>query len=377
MTLDLDTLLVVSPLIIVTCCVLYLTSSARRHGVAEVDRCWSLTFVSLLMASVAYLLSGLDSVGVFANAAGNAAFVFALGALWSGVRAFDGRSTRLWLAGVSALVAGVAALIPGQGAGLWAGSWAYFAGLIGWTLLTSLAIWRGELRRYPAMGALATVSLLYSVFTVVRAIVAYTAGFDSVLFVGALGSEIATIVGMLVAVVGSFAMITVRAPEAYSERESEIRFDPYLGLRTPAALALRAEAIISRTGEDGLSSSVLLIRVRDLDEISSAFGARFARLAFERCADEVVAAIPGDVLAGTLSQAEKTIAVVLPGADALRTAQVTRMVEDSLRGLTMSAQDVELPIVAEVVQVSGHHSWSELVTRARARFAAPSWQGPL
>lgn len=372
MTLDLDTLLVSSSLIIVTCCILYLTSSARRHGVVEVDRCWSLTFVSLLMASVTYLVSGLEPVAVFANAMGNAAFVFAVGALWSGVRAFDGHPTRLWLVGAGAAVAGIAALLPGPDGGLWAGAWAYFTGLILWPLAAAAAIWRGGLRRYPAMGALAAVAMTYSVFTLARAIVAYTAGFDSPLFVGLLGSEVATIVGMLLAVVGSFAMITVRAPEAHSERLTEIRFDPYLGLRTPASLAQRAEETIERTRANGLDSSVLLVWVRDLDEISLAFGKRVARRAFERCADEVVTAIPGDVLAGTLVEDGRMIAVVLPGADALRTAQMRSMLEDSVRGMTMSTENLDLAIVADLVQVAGSGSWSKLAAQALALAAHPA-----
>lgn len=371
MTLDLDTLLVVSPLIIVTCCVLYLTSSARRHGVAEVDRCWALTFISLLMTTVAYLVSGLEGAAMFANATGNAAFAFALGALWSGVRAFDGRPARLWLVGAGAVVVGVAALVPGPDGGAWAGAWAYFVALTAWPLAAALAIVRGGLRRFPAMRALGLVAAGYGVFTLARAVIGFTRGFDDPVFLRAFGSETATVVGMLVAVVGSFAMITVRAPEAHSERLSELRFDPYLGLRTPASLAQRADATIARTATAGLPSSVLLVKVRDLEEITSAFGKHFARLAFERCADEVVAAIPGDVLIGTLAEGDPTIAVALPGADALRTAQVTRTLEDSLRGLAMSSEDLELPIVTDVVVVSGHRSWRELVAEASERAAQP------
>lgn len=364
MTLDLTTLLVVSPLIIVTCCVLYLTSSARRHGVVEVDRCWALTFISLLMTSVAYLVSGLDAVAMYANAVGNSAFVFALGTLWSGVRAFDGRPARLWIVGASTLVTGLAALAPGSDGGVWAGAWAYFAGLVIWPLAAAVAILRGRLRRYPAMSALASVSAIYAFFTLARAIIAFTAGFDDPLFLGAFGSEVATIVGMLVAVVGSFSMITVRAPEANSERLSELRFDPYLGLRTAASLSQRAELTTARASAAGLPSSVALVRVRDLDEIASAFGKRVARLAFERCADELVTAVPGDVLIGTLLEADRTIAVVLPGADALRTAQVARVLEDSVRGLTISTDDLQLSVLTDLVVVSGHESWRELAKRA-------------
>lgn len=364
MSLDLHTLLVVSPLVIVTCCVLYLSSSIRRRGTTAVDRCWSLTFLGLLLTTLAYLLSGLGAMFWLANAVGNASFVLALGALWSGSRAFDGHPPRLLLVAATGVVTGVAALVPGPDGGPWAGALPYLAGLVGWSFAAALAIVRGRLQRYPAMVALAVVAAVYGAFSLVRAVVGFLLGFDSPEFTSWVGSEIATLVGMLVAVVGSFAMISVRAPEAYSDRSSEFRFDPYLGLRTPRSLLQTVGPALARAREAGLPSSVVLVALRDRDAIAGAFGQHVARDAFDRCADAVVAALPGAALVGTLPDRERTIVVVLPGTSDADAARVARTVEDGVRGQRIAAGDVELVLVPAVVRVSGTGSWRSLCEEA-------------
>ncbi len=367
MTLDLPTLLIVSPLIIVTCCVLYLTGSARRRGMDKVDRSWTLTFVALLMTTVCYLLSGLDAVAWVTNALGNALFVLALGALWSGVRAFDGRRPLLWVVVLTSVATGGAALALGPGGGVWAGGWAYLLGITGWSLASTVAILRGRVRAFPSMTALAVVAGGYGAFSAVRTAIALTRGYDDEVFLTWAGSEVATLVGMLVAVVGSFAMITVRAPGAAVEADGERRFDPFLGLRTPAWLARRADVAVDRALDAGVASTVVLVRVRDLDEIESAFGRQLAQEAFERCAEEIVAGVPRDVLAGTVEHLPSTIVVVAPGTDGASAARLVRLLEGYLRGMSITDEELELPIVADLAVATGESSWRRLVTEAAAR----------
>lgn len=366
MTLDLPTLLIVSPLIVVSCCVLYLTGTARRRGMDKVDRCWTLTFVALLMVTVCYLLSGLNEVAWVANGLGNGLFVLALGAMWSGVRAFDGRRPYLWIVVVTAVVAGASALALGPDGGVWAGGEVYLVGLTGWSLASAVAILRGRVRAFPSMTALAVVAAGYGLFTAARTVIALTRGFDDELFLTWAGSEVATLIGVLVAVVGSFAMITVRAPGVAAEDDGERRFDPHLGLRTPAWLAQRADVAVDRVHEVGLASTVVLVRVRDLDEIESAFGRQLAREAFERTAEEIVAGVPRDVLAGTVDHLPATIVVIAPGTEGAAAVRLVRLLEGYLRGMSITDDDLELPLVADLAVATGDRSWRRLVTEAAA-----------
>ncbi|GMA30438.1 hypothetical protein [Litorihabitans aurantiacus] len=130
MNLDLNTLLIVCTLVVVTSCVLYLTSSSRRRGMDAVDRSWTITFLALLMATLAYLLSGLREVAILTVAIGDGFFVLAIGALWAGARAFAGHRPRLCLAIGTAVAVAVAAAIFGA-SGEWAGSYAYLVGIGG------------------------------------------------------------------------------------------------------------------------------------------------------------------------------------------------------------------------------------------------------
>ncbi|GMA30439.1 hypothetical protein [Litorihabitans aurantiacus] len=229
-----------------------------------------------------------------------------------------------------------------------------------------MTILRGPLRAQPAMVALGGVAGVFGLFQVTRITVAGVAGFDSPLFLEWFGSEIATIVGTLVALVGSFAMTAARAPEGVHERAGQLRFDPYHGLRTPAWLARRADLDTDRAAESGLPSSVVLVRVRDLDEIAAGFGRPLALEAFERVAEEVVAGVPRDVLAGTVPHVPATIVIVAPGADETAVLELVGMLEQYLRAISVREGEVELPVLCDLTPATGSTSWRRLVSQAAA-----------
>ena len=43
---------------------------------------------------------------------------------------------------------------------------------------------------------------------------------------------------------------------------------------------------------------------------------------------------------------------------------MARVLEDSVRGLTISTDDLQLSVLTDLVVVSGHESWRELAKRA-------------
>ena len=72
-----------------------------------------------------------------------------------------------------------------------------------------LADLRGRVRAFPSMTALAVVAAGYGLFTAARTVIALTHGFDDPLFLTVAGSEVATVVGMLV---GAYSSIFVATP---------------------------------------------------------------------------------------------------------------------------------------------------------------------
>ena len=158
--LDTQTLLYASGLVVATAGIAFvLNTILRRDSISS--RLWSLGFISGMLATIAYAVWGYTPDLWWIVSIGNGALSFAVAAMWSGFRTYNSRASLLWVAGLGALVVGLAVLIEGPDGGSWAGGAAMFLAIATFAALASVETVRGILRRSINARILTVVFLVY------------------------------------------------------------------------------------------------------------------------------------------------------------------------------------------------------------------------
>ncbi|WP_430911319.1 diguanylate cyclase [Methylobacterium sp. sgz302541] len=161
--LDAPTLLIATTLVAAMAGSLFLLSWSQDRG----TRALLVWGVAHLVGAVASVLLALRGVlpGWLSIGLGNTLMIGAYGAIWSGLRAFEGRSPRLWPGLASGAAWALACLVP-----------AFYESLTARVILASLLaslfcalgareLWRGRadglVSRYPAIALLGTYAVVY------------------------------------------------------------------------------------------------------------------------------------------------------------------------------------------------------------------------
>lgn len=359
--LDETTLLVVSPTVQFVVGALYVLNVWRRGRPDVVDRCWTLPFLAAIVTTFAYLASGASSALWLAVALGNGAFVLALGAVWSGARAREGRRTLLWAVVASAAVAALAVLVEGPDGGAWAGGLVYLLGVSVWGILAAVELLgRSHVaRRAPEAVALGLTCATAGGYYAIRTVAFAAGGTESDFWQRWLATSTTTLINLMFILVGAFTMMALRTREI--AEVAAVRYDPVLGTRTLPHLV---QAVAAREGSGRVH--VLALRLLDADALRDAFGRTGREDARRHLADVVLDLLPTGGAAGSDPARGDEVVVVLPGdADrwlrGLRRALLDRPVH--LDGDTVGL-DVESVTVSGAAREVG-----ALVQTARARLA--------
>ncbi|MGO1317811.1 MAG: GGDEF domain-containing protein [Cellulomonadaceae bacterium] len=332
MTLDLPTLIFISSLLSVTVSVLYLLQVSRRDQFAEVDRSWALTFFCVILATFCYGATELAGHSWWwAHPFGDALLVFAMGALWSGVRAYSGLPARLWLPLLTAAATAATGLVAGSAAGSWGSVWAYVPGVILWTALATRLIIVGPLRTRPGGTTLAAATAVWCAFYVARLVIVILAGAGSAVFDRYVGSGISSVVNLVLIVTGAFAIITMRSGEALTEIVKTFRFDPYLGTRTPENFRERGQALLDRHRGEDPSAALVLVEMRELPAITDAYGRPAGERAIALVARCLHHDAPRESMVGSVDGARSRFAVILSYADEVDARAWVRSLREQLR----------------------------------------------
>ncbi|QYF73712.1 GGDEF domain-containing protein [Cryobacterium sp. PAMC25264] len=293
MELDGPTLQMISGLMVILCGVSFIFNTALNRNDPP-GRLWSLAFVAGIMVAVGYGAYLVSDTAWWAIALANTALVISIGALWSGTRVYNGRSSAFLIVGGVALLVGVVTMVPGEAGGEWAG-----AGLL-WVCVAVLGVFggaeamRGRLRRNVNGRILAIVLFLAAVFYAGRAIAFQIDGAESATFITYFGSGTTSIFNMALIVTACIAVSILRAERVGSNAVGDIAVGIHSAAGVLSGPAFRQAAAdhLQRAEMSERGLAVIGADIDNLPEINTAFGRTAGDEAISRFADTLRGSAP-------------------------------------------------------------------------------------
>ena len=318
-TLDATTLFVLGGLVILVCGISFLLETLLRRNDA-VGRLWSVFFLSAIFSVFSYVVVSFDAANWWAVAAGNGAYVAAIGLIWSGARRANGRSSLLGVPVVLGTAVTIAALIPGAAGGFWAGSVEMFLGVAIVGGLAAFEFSRGELSRLLASRVLAVLVGGMGVYYLGRAVAFVAFGPQSAIFTDYFGTAVSTLVEVCFAVIGTIMLSSVQGDrfsklgEDDAEVGARLRID---GILSASAFRELAETWLLRSIRERTTLVLLLVEVADLEEINTAFGRAAGDAAIRATGRIALTHAPTASLVGHLSPRRFALLLELPIHDSV------------------------------------------------------------
>lgn len=293
MTLDDVSLLLVTLGVVTVVSLLFMAEVWVRRTTAA-DRIWSISFVSVIATVLAYVAEAVGLDAAWVSALASATTVLALWGFWSGARAYSGKRSLLWVAGLAGLVVFLAVLV-GQGDS-WIAWLVHMGGfVIGGTLL-AVEILTGPIRRAHPGRVLAVLAGLAALYHCVRLALLLFYGVGSPEFAAYAGTNTTTIVLATIIVGASFCMVSLRAGDVGRGERLALNFDPLTGARTPATFRRRAVKVLAEAEQADRQACLVVVRPESIEAISIAFGPEYADRALAHCGEVVTALTPGTYL---------------------------------------------------------------------------------
>jgi diguanylate cyclase len=340
MILDTLTLLIVAALVITTSSGMFVAEAWVRTG-DLVDRLWTLAFAAAITTALAYAVATLAADQWWVTAVGNGTSVLCVWAMWSGIRAYQRRPSRVVVAFAVALLAVAAVLVEGPDGGAWAGGAVTLGGTAAGALAGGIALLRGQVRTGRAALVLAVILLLGGLFYSVRSVVFVLAGPESPGFRQYLGTEVTTLVTILLVNGAAFAAVTMRELTARAKVAEGHNFDPRTGARTTHSFEPRAVEQLRRSAESLAPVAMVHLVPEGLETLEVAFGADVAEQALVACGEVTQVLLPPRALMGLDPVGTASFQILLPGWDAGDALEWTAQVRKEL--------------VATRVEVPGSH----------------------
>jgi diguanylate cyclase len=337
--LDPATLFVVGGLVVLVSGVAFLLETLLRRNDA-VGRLWSVFFLSAMFSVFAYLVVSFDSANWWAVAAGNGAYVVAIGLIWSGARRANGRGALLVVPVVVGAVVTVAALVRGPAGGFWSGSFEMFLGIAVLALLAAFEFSRGDLAALLASRVLAIVLGVLGLYYGGRAAVFAIVGPEHPLFTDYFGTAPSTLVEICFAVIGTIMLASVqgdrftRLSEDDAEVGARLRVDGILGA---SAFRELAETWLLRSIRERTTLVLLLIEVADLESINTAFGRAAGDAAIRATGRVALTHAPTSALVGHLSPRRFALLLELPTHDSVEA--IADRIGESVLGALIDDRD--------------------------------------
>jgi GGDEF domain-containing protein len=279
-TLDLVSVVIMSTLVVVVSGIVYIVETLLRRDDGA-GRIWAVAFLAAMLTTLAYMAWALDNDAWWAIAVGNAAFVVGTGSLWLGCRGYNAQTLVIptILVAVGAVGAAVAVVVSPPDPAGWAGALWMFVALMLFAAAGAIECLRGELRRTRTPLVLAFVLGLQSLFYLIRIIVFVTLGPSSPVFevwLGTIAASFITVVFTIVSLVVTSVLRAGRTQQRGFERLSEVGVTPD-GILPEASFHGQLRDLVERAGWRGELVGVIVVRIDDLHQISTAFGSEIAR----------------------------------------------------------------------------------------------------
>lgn len=318
MDLDLETLLIarVLPMTLVTA--VFATTAALRHN-DEANRAWTAAFAAALC------VSGLDALydadGTAPNvvvAAADASTVLALGLMWAGCRALDGRARALlWVPVAVAAVVALPTLMqsPRPDLDLSAAIRLGATGLFAWLCATELL--RGKMRLNLNARILQIVFFVFGAWYIIAAAVSAAAasGAGEISRPAITSTALPFTATFVIAAICLSALRVERAGNWWS-MSAQARRLTELDVLTSAAFREDARDRIERATLAGHHVALVLAEIADLDELNSAFGRESGDRALKHVSGILRTRVPADALLGHLGAGRFVVLIVAATTDA-------------------------------------------------------------
>jgi diguanylate cyclase (GGDEF)-like protein len=273
MTFDVATLVAVSSLIAVICGASFiLNTSFTRND--PTGRTWSLGFISSIIVAAGYGVVAVNPDAWWALVVGNVAFIGSFGALWSGARLHNGRSSLIWIGAAAASVVGIVTIVQIPTEGVWAGSAVLWVALASFSVLGGAELQRGRLRRNLNGRSLALVLWLNAAYVLARTIVFVVEGQQSNEFQAMFNSGVASVVTMTV-VISTTITVSVLRTEVGGDRAVGDLTDGILsraGVLSATAFEQTARDHLERAEWANAGVALIGADIDKLPEVNTAFG---------------------------------------------------------------------------------------------------------
>ncbi|MDO9398072.1 MAG: GGDEF domain-containing protein [Herbiconiux sp.] len=311
MTLDIRTLLLVAGLVIILCGVSFILNTAMRRNDAS-GRLWSISFIAGMLTAVSFSVWSVSPDLWWVLAVGNTAHVVSVGAIWSGARVFNGRSSLVWVTLVAGGLVAVFTGIEGPDAGAWAGSTGLFIGLSVFSGLGGAETMRSRMRRNLNARILSFCLWIVCAFYVLRTSIFVTQGPESAVFREYFGSEVTTIITIVMVLLATVSMSILQAERSGARALGDVTVGVHsvVGVLSAASFMQQWADWVERASFHGDRLAMIAMDVDNLPQMNTAFGRAFGDTAIRSVAQIVRHYAPTTSLLGHTGAGRFVIVVV-------------------------------------------------------------------
>ncbi|MHB1290260.1 hypothetical protein [Georgenia sp.] len=301
--------------------VLFIADSwGRRRDTS--DQMWALALMSAVGASLAGVFWSLHP-SAWTLAFHHAGLVTAVGSVWSGARAAEGRNPFTWLAVAPAVPVALVVVLLGPDAALHTSLPVLLVAVAAAAVGTGVLVSRGSLRTRRGGPVLGTAMFLLGAYSLFRLALYLTVGPTSEVYHALAGSTVTALLTGLAFIAAAFGMVMLRSahtPDAGTER-----FDWLTGARLPHAFAVRARQVLAESDRMGHTVTLARIEPEDVAAIDVAFGRGAGAVALAT-AGEITAMLEpaGAVLGLTTTHGFEVLLPAMQASDGHRWATTLR-----------------------------------------------------
>ncbi|MFB2586604.1 GGDEF domain-containing protein [Herbiconiux liukaitaii] len=316
MMLDTATLLLVAGLIIVLCSVSFIFNTAMRRNDAS-GRLWSISFIAGMLTALSFSVWSVSPHLWWILAIGNTAYVVSIGAIWSGARVFNGRSSYIWVPLAAGVVVFIWSTLEGPQGSIWTGSIPLFTGVAAFSGLAGAETMRARMRRNLNARILSFCLWIVCAFFVLRVSIFLTLGPESEVFQVYFGTRIATIITVLLVLLGTISMSILQAERSGARALGDVTVGVHsvVGVLSAASFMQQWADWVERASFHGERLATIAMDVDNLPQMNTAFGRTFGDTAIRSVAQIVRHHAPICALLGHTGAGRFVIVSVVASAE--------------------------------------------------------------
>lgn len=294
--LDLPTLLIACALVVTICGTIFVLSTVlQHHDVAS--RLWSAAFTFGILTMVSFAVWAVIPGAHVIIGVGNGALTLAMGFVWSGNRAFNGRNPLYAVSLAGGFIVAILAWID-EGAGSWAGGQVFLIGVALYALLAGLEALTGRMRRSLNARILAIVMLVVGVFYAIRSVIFATSGPYSEVFLDYVDSDITTFVTILFVITASTSMSVLRTEGSNPRAPRTLEVGEWEKFAYPELFAIAVDDRLERLARFRENGVLIRIDIDNLSEMNTAFGRSFSDAAMTLLGSVLRDEVPASAVLG-------------------------------------------------------------------------------